>query len=95
MSSVLCNMKGVSIAFLPFLPVSIRARVLKTPPYTTIRYATAYNTKSYTKPLNSVSQQLSLEESCKDITIFLTSLRLYLFKGISQMKIYIRVKCGQ
>ena len=92
MSSVLCNMKRVSIAFLPFMPVFFRARVLKTPPYTTISYATPFNNKSYTQPLNTACQQFSIRESARDITISLTRLRLYIFTRLSQTKIYIRLK---
>ena len=68
------------------MPVSIRARVLQTPPYTLICYATASNKQSYTQKLKNVNPQFSYEESCLDITIFLTQPQFYIQPGLSQTK---------
>jgi hypothetical protein len=80
-------MKRVSITFLPLKPVSIRARVLQTPPYTFINYATAANTQFLTKLLREglVKQQFLINKSCEDITVFLTNLYLYILIGDSQI----------
>ena len=71
MSSVLCNMKRVSITFLPFIPVSSRARV-QTPSYTTIVYATAANTNFHKHILSHAAAQGLSRIRCMDITNFLT-----------------------
>ncbi len=72
MSSVLCNMKRVSITFLPFIPVFIRARVVQIPPYTSIKYATAANTELHAQSIVNAGQQSFNEKAGKDIRNFLT-----------------------
>jgi hypothetical protein len=77
-------MKRVSITFLPFIPVYIRARVVQTPPYTSIKYATAANTAFYKHPLSSEASQLSHGMAGKHITNFLTKPGQHFFTGAGQ-----------
>ena len=77
-------MKRVSITFLPFTPVLVRARVVQTPPYTSIKYATAANTEFYKQPLSSGVSQLSDAMAVNYITNFLTKPGQHFFTGASQ-----------
>jgi hypothetical protein len=77
-------MKRVSITFLPFIPVYIRARVVETPPYTSIKYATAANTEFSKHPLSSIASQSFHEMAGKHITIFLTKPGQHFFTGAGQ-----------
>ena len=92
MYPVLCNMKRVSITFLPFIPVVNRVQVLQIPSYTTIDYATAVNTQSPTKHLRTDSLQFSIREQCKDITFFLTKLDQYNLTADGQTENTIHLK---
>lgn len=85
MYSVLCNMKRVSITFLPSEPVINRREVVKTPSYTSFYYATA-NSTAYLLALvdHSCYGQTSDGSDSNDITFFLTSPPLYISVGNSQ-----------
>ena len=82
MSSVLCNMKRVSITFLPHSPVKNRAKVLQTPSYTFIHYATPLFRRFSLLNLANTSVHTS-GQNCNDITFFLTNLNQYILRGCS------------
>ena len=84
--SVLCNMKRVSITFLPYSPVSNRPRVLQTPLYTTINYATARNTVTHSSHPSHFYRETPVTTFSDDITFFLTTPGLYLLAGHSQKR---------
>ena len=84
MSSVLCNMKRVSITFLPHTPVKNRAQVLQTPPYTCIHYATPSNFCFSVSLANTIMvRQHTPNKYCVDITFYLTNLHQYILRGNS------------
>ena len=84
MSSVLCNMKGVSITFLPYSPVKNRAQVVQTPPYTFIHYATPSNSCFFLSLANTIlASQHTRNKYCIDITFYLTNLHQYILRGNS------------
>lgn len=86
MSSVLCNMKRVSITFLPLFPVTTRAQVLQTPPYIFINYAAVSNNYFFLIVSNNVlaNLQFSTKINCKDIAFFLTKAHQYFLPVNSQ-----------
>ena len=67
------------------MPVFVRARVLQTPPCTTITYATASNTQPYLQNLVNVTEHFLHGKFCLYITNFLTKPRLYIPRGLSQI----------
>ena len=82
--SVLCNMKRVSITFLPYSPVSNRPRVPQTPLYTTINYATARNTVTDSSHPSHIHRDSPVTTLSNDITFFLTKPDQYILSGNSQ-----------
>ena len=84
MASVLCNMKRVSITFLPYSPVKNRAQVVQTPPYTFIHYATPSNSCFFLSLPNTIlASHNTRKRYCIDITFYLTNLHQYILRGNS------------
>lgn len=83
MSSVLCNMKRVSITFLPHPPVKNRAQVLQTPPYTFIHYATPSNRNFLSQANTMLAGRHLPGKYYIDITIYLTNLHQNILRGSS------------